>query len=182
MATQVQLNSRWHRVINNSPESLMLGNRSNRRIADSFGTQTYTQCIHELEGELQEARLVEIARENPAFHDTVQQLEREHLSFDEIQSADVDEIWDHVQRQVKNPPMISVRQYSVMYCLLCTKCLYFALCVLCDTHDFVQAFADFYNTNIGRSVAGKDEMVLWEYDAHCHSTTILSPPTLPPHF
>ena len=114
METQVQLNSRWHRTINNSPESLMLGKRANRRIADSFGTQTYAQCIHELEGELQEARLLEIAHEDPAFHDTVQQLEREHLSFDEIQSADVDDIWHHVQRQVKNPPMISVSQDSFM--------------------------------------------------------------------
>ena len=57
---------------------------------------------------------MEIAREDPAFHDTVQQLEKEHLSFDEIQSADVDEIWDHVQRQVKNPQMISVSQDSFM--------------------------------------------------------------------
>ena len=51
------------------------------------------------------------------------------------------------------------------------------LCVLCDTHDFVQAFADFYNTNIGRSVAGKDEMVLWEYDAPPPGEVNTNPPT-----
>ena len=48
---------------------------------------------------------------------------------------------------------------------------------MCDTRDFVQAFADFFNTNIGRPVAAKDEIVLWEYDAPPPGEVNTNPPT-----